>query len=123
MYITNFVCTYKLHEEELQEDVYRSQMLQAFNLKKWDDEKINTETDSLYHLCKKQEEFSRILHKLKTSKNMQLLISIMGDDDRTVFNYLFKFELFYLAHKIFCNIITETPIDKDALQSLLDNIV
>ena len=45
MYITNFACTYKLHDEEDQEDVYRAQFLQAFNLNEWDDNKINEETD------------------------------------------------------------------------------
>lgn len=52
MYITNFACTYKLHDEEDQEDVYRAQFLQAFNLNEWDDNKINEETDKLYSLCK-----------------------------------------------------------------------
>ncbi len=67
MYITNFACTYKMHEEEDQEDLYRAQFLAAFNLTEWDDTKINAETEKLYSICKTQQEFPMLINKLKQS--------------------------------------------------------
>jgi len=110
MYITNFVCTYKLHEDDVKEDMYRMQFLQAFNLNNWNDEEINKETLALYNLCNKTKEFTALLDKMKQSDELKLLISIMGDNDNiVVFKCLFKFELFDLAHKYFCNIIEHKP--------------
>ncbi len=114
MYITNFVCTYKLHDDDVKEDMYRTQFLQAFNLTEWNDEEINKETLALYHVCNKTQGFSVLLEKMKQSDDLKLLISIMGEnDDIVVFKCLFKFELFDLAHKYFCNIIEKKPYNND----------
>lgn len=122
MYITNFVCTYKLHDDEVQEDMYRMQILQAFHLTSWDDDQINKETDRLYDLCNKTERFSELLDKLKKSTELQFIISIMGENDNIVlFKCLFRFELFDLAHKYISNIIENKPYDKIFME-LLDII-
>lgn len=122
MYITNFVCTYKLHDDEVQEDMYRMQILQAFHLTSWDDDQINKETDRLYDLCNKTERFSELLDKLKKSTELQFIISIMGENDNVVlFKCLFRFELFDLAHKYICNVIENKPYDKIFME-LLDII-
>lgn len=122
MYITNFVCTYKLHDDEVQEDMYRMQILQAFQLTSWDDDQINKETDRLYDLCNKTERFSELLDKLKKSTELQFIISIMGENDNVVlFKCLFRFELFDLAHKYISNIIENKPYDKIFME-LLDII-
>jgi hypothetical protein len=122
MYITNFVCTYKLHDDEVQEDMYRMQILQAFHLTSWDDDQINKETDRLYDLCNKTERFSELLDKLKKSTELQFIISIMGENDNVVlFKCLFRFELFDLAHKYISNIIENKPYDKIFME-LLDII-
>jgi hypothetical protein len=122
MYITNFVCTYKLHDDEVQEDMYRMQILQAFHLTSWDDDQINKETDRLYDLCNKTERFSELLDKLKKSTELQFIISIMGENDNVVlFKCLFRFELFDIAHKYISNIIENKPYDKIFME-LLDII-
>ena len=46
MYCSNFICTYldyksKDDEEYIQDQLYRSQFLQAFGLENWDDDIIN----------------------------------------------------------------------------------
>ena len=122
MYITNFVCTYKLHDDDIQEDMYRAQFLQAFGLKTWDDEQINKKTNTLYDLCSTTPEFSELLDKLRKAETLQLLISLMGESDDIVFKCLFRFELFDLAHKYFCNVIENKPYDKKLLSELLDGI-
>ena len=40
MYSTDFICTYKMHEDDTKDDMYRLQFLQAFKLDNWDDDKI-----------------------------------------------------------------------------------
>ena len=123
MYITNFICTYKLHDEDIQEDMYRTQFLQAFNLNSWEDEQINKETNNLYNLCNTKKEFPELLDKLRQSDKLKLLISIMGESDNIVlFKCLFRFELFDLAHKYFCNVVEDKPHDKKIVTELLENI-
>tara|TARA_Y100000590_G_C15407988_1_gene896471 strand:- start:12 stop:350 length:339 start_codon:yes stop_codon:yes gene_type:complete len=103
-----------LHDDDVKEDMYRTQFLQAFNLTEWNDEEINKETLALYHVCNKTQGFSVLLEKMKQSDDLKLLISIMGEnDDIVVFKCLFKFELFDLAHKYFCNIIEKKPYNND----------
>ena len=58
MYLTDFVCTYKLHEDSETDDVYRLQFLQAFCLDNWDDEKIEKETKNLYETVTQKVDFT-----------------------------------------------------------------
>ena len=41
MYNTEFVCTYKQHDEDEKDDMYRIQLLQVYNLDRWDDDMTN----------------------------------------------------------------------------------
>ena len=99
--------------------MYRMQFLQAFDLKDWNETEIKKETLALYEKCNKTKGFTELIDKLKQSEDLQLLISIMGpDDDLVVFQCLFKFELFDLAHKYFCNVIENKPLH-DSLSELV----
>ena len=60
MYNTDFVCTYKLHEEEDQDDMYRVQLLQAYNLEKWDDKIINNTMTTLFNNYNTNADFKEI---------------------------------------------------------------
>ena len=49
MYQTDFICTYKNIDDSMeQEDLYRIQLLQAFDMDTWDDKKVNSVTESLF---------------------------------------------------------------------------
>ena len=122
MYITNFSCTYKLHDDDDQEDIYRAQFLQVFNLTKWDDNMINIETDKLYKLCRQKKEFPVLVNKLKQSSEIKTLLSIMGEGDDILFKCLFRFEVFDVAHKYFCNVIENKAFDEEIFSHLLNNI-
>ena len=65
-YQTNFICTYKLMDEEFTDDLYQIQLLQAFNLEKWDDALINNLCYELYILLMKPDTIFRdIIEKAK----------------------------------------------------------
>ncbi len=65
-YQTDFICTYKRMDEEFTDDLYQIQILQAFNLEKWDDNIINNLCFELYILLTKSDTIFRdIIEKAK----------------------------------------------------------
>ena len=52
MYETDFICTYQYIKEDDSEIIYRSQLLQAFGLENFEEEKINSITEELYEKYK-----------------------------------------------------------------------
>jgi len=122
MYNSDFICTYKKLLEEDQEDMYRIQFLQAFNLVKWDSIAIGAAMKKLYNSIKDNNDIIEILNKMKDSQDLNIYISLLGDDEEDIFCLLFNFELFYLAHRCFCDIMNEKTIIPINKQSLLENL-
>ena len=61
-YNIEMVCTYKMFAEEDPEDImYRSQILQAFKLTEWDDKLVQNGIDKLYEICKHSDQFVEII--------------------------------------------------------------
>ena len=72
-YNHDFVCTYKMMENVENESddsddetdypsmLYRLQLLQAFNMNKWSDDKINTNITELYDTLKDDETMKKII--------------------------------------------------------------
>jgi hypothetical protein len=117
MYCTDFICTYQNHEDEdEQEDIYRSQFLQAFELEEWDDDIINKMVAELFNKIKEMKEFEVIFEKLKNSKENMFFILMMGDDNLTLFKLLFKFELFHITHVILCSYFNKNVLSLSALE-------
>ena len=68
MYCTDFICTYQHCDDEYeQEDIYRCQFLQAFEMEEWDDDVINKKIDVLFNKIKDMKEFDVIFDKLLKS--------------------------------------------------------
>ena len=122
MYICNFACTYKLHEENLQEDMYRLQMLQAFDLTEWDDDVIEKNTKILYEKIKNKGQLNEIITKIKESDKFGRFITFIGVDEYDLFKILFIFDLFDLAHRCFCDIYNAGEITEENKKMLLKNI-
>jgi hypothetical protein len=115
MYCTDFICTYQNHkDEDEQEDIYRCQFLQAFELEEWDDAIINKMVSELFDKIKNNKEFEVIFEKLKISKENMFFILMMGDDKLTLFKLLFKFEFFYITHSILCSFFNKNIILEDS---------
>ena len=106
MYCADFICTYKLIENESEsEQLYRIQFLQAFQSEKWDDDIINNKMKDLYENIKDNTVINDIISNIKKSKNLEMMITLLGDDELTLFKLLFKYELFDFTHKCICNIL------------------
>ena len=122
MYSSDFLCTYKLLQGDDQDDMYRLQFLQAFQLEKWDDIEIEKKTKLLYETIKKKSAIEDIIKKLKQSDKFKFIVRLVGDDEYSTFKILFMFELFDLAHKCFCDILNNGIINIDNKNILLNNI-
>ena len=123
MYCTDFICTYQNHEDEdEQEDIYRSQFLQAFELEEWDDDIINKMVSELFDKIKEMKEFEVIFEKLKNSKENMFFILMMGDDNLTLFKLLFKFELFHITHFILCSYFNKNVLSLSTLEVAIDKL-
>lgn len=109
IYNTNFVITYQLIKEdyELSDDLYRSQFLQAFNLDKWDDNKIDENTKKIYDNYDIENNFREIFKIIKTEKTIFSQYMLFYSEDSSsfdLFKLLFSYETFYLLHKFICDL-------------------
>jgi hypothetical protein len=118
MYNYDFLCTYKFHEDDLQEDMYRIQLLQALSLDKWDDKNAAIAMTSLYNDVKDNSDVNAMIEKAKTSNQLQMLILLSGQDNYTIFTLLFKFELFDITHKCLCDVNKSQKISYENFQEL-----
>jgi len=107
MYVTDFICTYKLHDEEDQEIMYRTQFLQALELTRWNDDTVDERMSRLYDFVKESSDVREIISKAKTNKDLEMFVAMSGNDDAIVFRMLFKFELFDMTHRCICDAINK----------------
>jgi hypothetical protein len=123
MYVDDFICTYKLHEEECDKEImYRTQFLQAFGLESWNDQKVEENMHQLYESIKMLKDVKEIIEKAKKSKELEMLLLFSGTEDKDVFKLLFKFELFDFTHRCICDAINKREISKNNKDILLNNL-
>jgi hypothetical protein len=95
MYNTTFLCTYKLHDDEDDQDtIYRHEYLYAFGLKEYDSDKIMETLEYIYDKLKTNVDFIEILesHYQYRSNNDN------NKNHEIVLQFLFSFHTFYLFH-------------------------
>jgi hypothetical protein len=93
MYNTTFLCTYKLHEDDDDQDtLYRHEYLYAFGLKEYDSDKIMKTLEYIYEKLKINADFIDILesHYQYRSNN--------DNNHEIVLQFLFSFHTFNLFH-------------------------
>ncbi len=122
MYNSDFVCTYKSHDPEDQEAMYRVQFLQAFGITKWEDDEVSKITDELLDELKGLDDIKEILSKARESEQLQLFLTIIGNDDASVFRMLFKFELFDHLHRCISDAKRCGKIELENKTALLNNL-
>jgi len=128
-YQTDFICTYKLMEDEFSQDyLYRVQLLQAFGLERWDDDKINVITNDTFNKIKDTDIFREIIETAKKNKEMTTLLTILCNEDNNinqdelVFELLFKYEFFDMTHICLCEQLRDGSVcetTKDVLLNVL----
>lgn len=94
-YIHDFVCTYQMlgdDEEELADDLYRTQFVQAFGLTAYDDMAISHTMRALYDMYGKGTELEGVI--MRNRKNCFL----GGYEPYEAFMMLFSYPTFHLLH-------------------------
>lgn len=94
-YIHDFVCTYQLlgdDEEDLVDDLYRAQFVQAFNLTTYDDAVISRTMHMLYDMYGKGTELEGVI--MRNRKNCYM----DGNDPYEAFMMMFAYPTFHLLH-------------------------
>ena len=125
MYQTDFICTYKLMDEEFTDDLYQMQILQAFNLEKWDDNVINNICFELYVLLAKSDStFRDIIERAKTNINIKNISESIIDNnyeeyDKLIFTLLFTYDYFDLFHKCICEYMRNGEVSFQTLENLM----
>lgn len=124
MYKTDFICTYKMMDtDEDREMLYRIQLLQAFDLDKWDKFIINITLEELYNSMSNDKGLALILSQISTVKDLQFLINnneLETDKNILLFNLLFQYEYFDLFHNCILGFMRTGEIDDKPLQKLLN---
>ena len=126
MYQADFICTYKLMDNPNdQEQLYRIQLLQAFNLNKWDDEKINRTIADLYMVLNNI--LKEVFIKARLNKNIMEMLDFLKlsgeirlDENDIIFSLLFKFEYFDLLHRCIVDYLINDTIAEKYIQNLLE---
>jgi hypothetical protein len=125
MYQTDFICTYKLFDDETdQEQLYRIQLLQAFGLNGWNEDKINETIKDLYMVLERTAEFKAFFTKARENKSIIEMLSMFMPEqfvsDDVIFNMLFKFEYFDLLHRCIVDYLLNNTIHKKYFTNLMN---
>ena len=121
-YQHDFVCTYKLMDTpDEQEQLYRIQLLQAFELYDWDDLKVNDIIMKLFSTLDQNSGFKAIIEKATKNDHIielfeTLKLTYTAD---MVFTMLFKYEYFDLIHSCIADILMHGEIHPVHLENIM----
>jgi len=121
MYNSTFKCTYNLidcentNEMDIKESLYRSQLLQAFNMCELDEEsKFETIFDFINERLIKNEKGKTILNKMKEKNKFPI-----GDMELVL---LFSYDYFYLFHDCLIDLLNDCDIKEENYNMLIKKI-
>ena len=107
-YNNELILTYKMFKEE--EDCnlcYQIQLLQAFNMLKYDDYILQKNIESIYEVLKNIETIKSILLIISEKMKIYELFDIENDNKIVIFQLLFSYNYFETFHKCFINYIND----------------
>ncbi len=119
-YDTGFLCEYRCKVDEEQDDAYRSDMLRAFRLEQWDAAAVSETLDKLFARLRGLPGVATLLRKLRDQYPQMSLARC--DDDRTMFQLLFCFDLFDKTHAAICDMLERGEMSDDGLEALTENV-
>ena len=129
MYCTDFICTYKLLNNNIEQDsLYRSQLLQALSIPKWHDQIVEDKINTLFLELNKHQDMKQIYDALRNNTNIKQFISMFSstnDENSTnelLFRMLFCYQYFDLAHRCFIDMKQNEKVNDDILNNLIKNI-
>ena len=105
--------SYNLEEKtEIQNMIYREDILNIFGLQNFDEEIINREIEIIYGELQDVTEISIISSKLAAS--------FLSEDKLLGFSILFSFDFLYLIHPFICIFKNTKVLDKQLINKLLE---
>ena len=116
VYDVTFLCTYKQIDDD---ELYRVQLLQAFNLTSWDNSVMRTSVDKIFIIVGGH--FNKILDRLCSEKScLSHMIMFLGQSPSQIdlFQTLFCADVFQEAHICISNILTTGSIEQCNYKSL-----
>jgi hypothetical protein len=117
-YSADFICTYKLMDDDDDRNLmYQIQLLQAFGMRKFDENEINEKTLQLYNKIKQCNQVKEILEEgVKANPQMEMTHVIM-------FMCLFSYQFFDLFHKCLIDYFTTGSILEESKREMIREIV
>lgn len=113
-YVTDFACTYHLftsNDDSLL--IYQIQLLQAFNLDTFDDNKVNKITQDLYEQYKNNKYIIGIINSNIIDVNIE-------KDDLTKFRMYFGYDTFNILHNVLCSLINNKTVNDNNYKLLFE---
>jgi hypothetical protein len=108
---------------EDQEQLYRIQLLQAFDMQVWNEEQINHTIMEVFNIVILNADFKNILEKARDSKELIDLfkkLNILDGEEDLIFTMLFKYEYFDLLHSCIADILLFDAVHPTHLTNMLD---
>ena len=107
-YNLDFLCTYKSFNENYDSNLcYQIQLLQAFNMSKYDEFIINNNIEKTYLYLRDNEEIKKIINILSTKHSQIQIICVNNKELENIvlFQLLFSFDYFDVFHKCLVNFL------------------
>lgn len=121
MYNIEFECKYNLEKSD---DLYRIEILKAFEMAEWDDKIMNDKMDTLYNYVKDTNFVAELIKKLKENKEFSVFLFFISQDggDEAVFRLLFNYDFFHLFHPVLCDYIRHNKLNDELFKNLVNII-
>ena len=115
-YVTDFACTYQYTTDiDMSDQLYKIQMLQAFGLANFDEEKINNITEQLYEKYKD----NIYIDKMINADIMK--INEIFPDKLSQFRMYFGYDTFHVFHNLLCALINNTAVNNENYNNLISH--
>lgn len=130
-YNSSFITTYKSFDEPYYSDLcYKIQLLQAFNMIKYDEFMLQQNIQKTYYVLREEEKIQKIMSILsQNNKQLEIFKAFSKDfnkeaEDLFYFQILFSFDYFDLFHKFLCNFLKkENDLRENELNKTLEQLL
>lgn len=104
---------------EYNDDLYRKQMLEVFDLKEYNDDIIHEKLKQLYNKIKDNPQIKQIITLLKQFKYAKIFI-VNEEEENLYLIFMFSFEYFDLFHNCLKELNKDNVISDKTFNKLLD---